>query len=40
MAGVNMFDEAHFELTHYMQQALRAHALYQKDRDYVVKDAK
>jgi len=38
--GVNMFDEAHFELTHYMQQALRAHALYQKDRDYVVKDGK
>ncbi|MGI6611189.1 MAG: preprotein translocase subunit SecA [Limnochordia bacterium] len=38
--GVNMFDEAHFELTHYMQQALRAHTLYQKDRDYVVKDGK
>ncbi|HHW09458.1 MAG TPA: preprotein translocase subunit SecA [Firmicutes bacterium] len=36
--GVNMFDETHFELTHYMQQALRAHCLYQRDRDYVVKD--
>ncbi len=38
--GVNMFDEAHFVLTHYMQQALRAHSLYQRDRDYVVKDGK
>jgi preprotein translocase subunit SecA len=38
--GVNMFDETHFELTHYMQQALRAHTLYQKDHDYVVKDGK
>jgi preprotein translocase subunit SecA len=36
--GVNMFDDAHFELTHYMQQALRAHSLYHRDRDYVVKD--
>jgi preprotein translocase subunit SecA len=38
--GVNMFDDAHFALTHYMQQALRAHSLYQRDRDYVVKDGK
>lgn len=36
--GVNMFDETHFELTHYMQQALRAHTLYHRDIDYVVKD--
>lgn len=36
--GVNMFDDTHFELTHYMQQALIAHSLYQRDRDYVVKD--
>ncbi|MFA7175407.1 MAG: preprotein translocase subunit SecA, partial [Kiritimatiellia bacterium] len=36
--GVNMFDETHFQLTHYMQQALRAHSLYERDKDYVVKD--
>ena len=34
----NLYDERHFELTHYLQQALRAHALYKRDRDYVVKD--
>ncbi|HEX6972024.1 MAG TPA: preprotein translocase subunit SecA, partial [Limnochordia bacterium] len=34
----NLFDDRHFELAHYMQQALKAHALYKRDRDYVVKD--
>ncbi|MBE3598735.1 MAG: preprotein translocase subunit SecA [Limnochordaceae bacterium] len=34
----NLYDDRHFELTHYLQQALRAHALFKRDRDYVVKD--
>ncbi len=34
----NLFDDANFELNHYLIQALKAKALYQKDRDYVVKD--
>src|SRR5690606_26209766 len=34
----NLYDEQHFELTHYVNQALKAHTLFRKDRDYVVKD--
>ena len=34
----NLYDDRNFELTHYLQQALRAHALFKRDRDYVVKD--
>jgi preprotein translocase subunit SecA len=38
-AGVDdLFDAEHSELTHYLNQALKAHALYRRDRDYVVKD--
>lgn len=39
MLGVeNLFDESNIELSHHVNQALRAHTLMKKDRDYVVKD--
>src|SRR5689334_15415845 len=34
----NLYDPANIELNHHVQQALRAHILYQVDRDYVVQD--
>jgi preprotein translocase subunit SecA len=34
----NLYDPANIEYNHHVQQALRAHVLYQVDRDYVVKD--
>ena len=33
-----MYDPAHMETIHHVYQALRAHALYKRDVDYVVKD--
>ncbi len=34
----NLYDATHIEWNHHVQQALRAHVLYHRDRDYVVKD--
>ncbi len=34
----NLYDPANIELNHHVQQALRAHILYQGDRDYVVQE--
>ena len=34
----NLFEGEHVELTHYLNQALKAHTLMKRDRDYVVKD--
>jgi len=34
----NLFDPANMDMTHHVHQALRAHALFQRDVDYVVKD--
>lgn len=34
----NLYDDANIELAHYVQQALKAHTLMKRDRDYVVKD--
>src|SRR6201993_1019461 len=34
----NLYDPAMIEMNHHVQQSLRAHVLYLKDRDYVVKD--
>jgi len=34
----NLYDPANMEINHHIYQALRAHALFQKDVDYVVKD--
>jgi len=34
----NIYDPQHYRLTRFLDAALKAHALYQRDRDYVVKD--
>src|ERR1041384_3550254 len=34
----NLYDATNIEFNHHVQQALRAHVLYQVDREYVVKD--
>ena len=34
----NLFDDVNLELAHYLNQALKAHTLFKRDRDYVVKD--
>jgi preprotein translocase subunit SecA len=34
----NLFDTENMELAHYVNQALKAHVLMKRDRDYVVKD--
>src|ERR1051325_6239921 len=34
----NLYDPANIEYNHHVQQALRAHVLYQRDREYVVRD--
>ncbi|MDR1962097.1 MAG: preprotein translocase subunit SecA, partial [Gracilibacteraceae bacterium] len=39
MLGVeNLYDDLNNEMAHYVNQALKAHTLFRKDRDYVVKD--
>ncbi|CAA7599706.1 preprotein translocase, SecA subunit [Acididesulfobacillus acetoxydans] len=39
MLGVeNLYDDLHTELAHHVNQALKAHTLFRRDRDYVVKD--
>ncbi|HUI55701.1 MAG TPA: preprotein translocase subunit SecA [Bryobacteraceae bacterium] len=34
----NLYDPHNIEINHHVQQALRAHVLYMRDREYVVKD--
>jgi preprotein translocase subunit SecA len=34
----NLFDSENMDMAHYVNQALKAHALMKRDRDYVVKD--
>ncbi len=34
----NLYEDDHIELTHHLNQALKAYALMKRDRDYVVKD--
>ncbi|MEZ5400471.1 MAG: preprotein translocase subunit SecA [Bryobacteraceae bacterium] len=34
----NMYDAANIEINHHVQQGLRAHVLYTRDKDYVVKE--
>src|SRR6202040_1770970 len=34
----NLYDPANMDFTHHVHQALRAHALFQRDVDYVIKD--
>lgn len=40
LLGINNLYEQDWEMVHLMEQALTAHALYEKDRDYVVKEGK
>jgi len=40
MQGGNMYDAANISLVHHVNQALRAHKLFSKDTDYIVKDDK
>ena len=34
----NLYDTGNFSLVHFVENALKAHAIYQRDREYVVKD--
>ncbi|HEY3638686.1 MAG TPA: preprotein translocase subunit SecA [Rhizomicrobium sp.] len=36
----DLYDIENINMVHHVNQALRAHALFQKDRDYIVKDSK
>ena len=38
--GTNVTDEQNFEWVHYFTQAIRAHVLYEKDVEYVVRDGR
>jgi len=37
-AGESIYDDRYSELTHYLEQALKAHAVYHRDKDYIVRD--
>jgi preprotein translocase subunit SecA len=37
-AGEGIYDERHIDLTHYLEQALTAEAVYHRDKDYIVRD--
>ncbi|MDQ6704978.1 MAG: preprotein translocase subunit SecA, partial [Acidobacteriota bacterium] len=34
----NLYDTTNFEMNHHVQQALKAHVIFQRDKDYLVKD--
>jgi preprotein translocase subunit SecA len=36
--GESIYDERYIELTHYLEQALKAHATFERDKDYIVRD--
>ncbi len=36
--GSSIYDERYADLTHYMENALKAQAVYQRDKDYIVRD--
>jgi preprotein translocase subunit SecA len=36
--GESIYDERYIELTHYLEQAMKAHATFQRDKDYIVRD--
>jgi len=40
LLGIDNLYEQDFEMVHLIEEALTAHALYEKDRDYIVKDGK
>ncbi|MSQ28340.1 MAG: preprotein translocase subunit SecA [Dehalococcoidia bacterium] len=34
----NLYDPEHYQITHYVESALKAHVLFKRDKDYIVKD--
>ena len=38
LSGTSLYDITNVSLVHHVQQALRAHTLFQRDTDYIVKD--
>ncbi len=36
--GESIYDERYIELTHYLEQALKAEAIFHRDKDYIVRD--
>ncbi|MDQ2655423.1 MAG: preprotein translocase subunit SecA, partial [Chloroflexota bacterium] len=36
--GESIYDERHIELTHYLEQALKAQVTFMRDKDYIVRD--
>ncbi|MDQ2682048.1 MAG: SEC-C metal-binding domain-containing protein, partial [Chloroflexota bacterium] len=36
--GDSIYDDRYAELTHYLEQALKAHATFHRDKDYIVRD--
>ena len=38
LRGTNLYDAENVSIVHHVQQALRAHKLFQRDKDYIVKD--
>jgi preprotein translocase subunit SecA len=36
--GESIYDERYIELTHHLEQALKAHAVFHRDKDYIVRD--
>ena len=36
----NIYDEKNYELAHYLEQALKAQAIFKRDKDYLVRDGK
>jgi preprotein translocase subunit SecA len=38
--GASLYDPESVTLVHHVNQALRAHKLFQRDKDYIVKDSK
>jgi preprotein translocase subunit SecA len=38
LKGSNLYDAENVTIVHHVQQALRAHRLFQRDKDYIVKD--
>ncbi len=38
LKGTNLYDAGNVTVVHHIQQALRAHRMFQRDKDYIVKD--
>ncbi len=38
-AGSSIYDERHSDLTHYLENAVKAQVIYQRDKDYIVRES-